>query len=266
MGAVRQLVGLVFGAAGLTGLVLCLAGLAGCWFAYREVVGYADRVFGRAEGVLTDVQADLRSATGRLRQTDTELAALHRREAGATPGPPAERAARRALSRKTVDALGPRLGEARELVARAEEAGLVANGLLEALSELSVLDRVRVDTDGLKEASARVADLTDRSARLADLLGRAAPPPDEEVARESSAAVDGLRRALALADAGSDRLEAGRQKVTDAHARVRSWITAVAVTIAAVLVWIAAGQLSLLVHAGRLVRGRRSAPPADGRG
>jgi hypothetical protein len=257
MGVVRRLAGLVFGAAGLTGLLLCLAGLVGCWFGYREAVRYTDGVFGRAEGAVAEVQGNLRAAADRLRQAESELEEVRRREAGSAPDPPAQRAARRALSRKAVEAVGPGLGEARVLVARATEAGLVANGLLDALGELSVLDRVNVDTDGLKEASSRLSDLTDRSARLEELLARAAPPTDDEVARESSAAVDGLRRALALADAGSDRLANGRQRVADGHARVRQWINAAAVIVTVVLVWVGAGQLSLLVHARRLVRRRR---------
>lgn len=256
MRLVRRLAGLLFAAAGLTGLLLCLAGVVGCWFGHREAVRYADHVFGRADGALAEVHGNLRAAADRLRQTETELAGVHRREVDPAPQPPAQRAARRALSRKAVEALGPGLGEARDLAAKAAEAGLVANGVLDALGELSVLDRVNVDTDRLKEASERVADLNERSARLVDLLARAAPPTDEEVAHESSGAVEALRRALAVADAGSERLEAGRQKVAVAHARVLHWVNAVALTVAVVLLWVAAGQLSLLAHARGLARRR----------
>jgi hypothetical protein len=266
MDVVRRLAGLVFGAAGLTGLLLCLAGLVGCWYGYREAVRYTDVVFGRAEGAVAEVQGNLRAAADRLRQTDSELEAVRRREAGSAPDPPAQRTARRALSQKAVAALGPGLGEARVLVARATEAGLVANGLLDALGELSVLDRVNVDTDGLKEASTRLSDLTDRSARLEELLARAAPPSDDEVASESSGAVDGLRRALALTDAGSNRLEAARQRVADARARALRWINAAAAIVAVVLVWIAAGQLSLLVQARGLVRRQRPEVPGGSTG
>jgi hypothetical protein len=263
MGVVRRLAGLVFGAAGLTGLVLCVAGLVGSWLGYREAVRYADGLFGRADGALAEVERDLRSAADRLRQTETELEAVRRREVGSAPEPPGQRAARRALSRKAVEALGPRLGEARELVAKATEAGLVANGLLDALGELSILGRVNVDTDRLKETSARLADLTDRSARLQELLAPAAPPTDEEVARESSGAADGLRKALALADAASDRLEDGRRRVADGHARAVNWVHRAAVAVTVVLVWIAAGQLSLLVHARALARRRPPDVPGE---
>ena len=85
-------------------------------------------------------------------------------------------------------------------------------------------------------------------------MPRAAPAGDGDVGVESARAVEAVRRPIALAEAGSERLEGGRQKIVAAHDRLMWWINAVTAVLAALLVWMAAGQLSLLIHGWKLVR------------
>jgi len=254
MRLIRRLAGLVSGVAGAIGFALAVAGLVGAWVGYVEVVRRVDGVFDKADGALVGVQENLRRATDRLRETETELEAVRKREADRTADPPAQRPGRREASRKAVEALGPGVAEARGTLVRATEAALVANGLLDALAELPAVERVQVDTDRLKEASDRLGELTERSIRLAEMLARAAPAADEEVGRESSRSVEAVQRSIALADAGSERLEIGRQSISSGHARLMRWINGIAIAVTVVLVWIAAGQLSLLIHGWKLVR------------
>ena len=146
------------------------------------------------------------------------------------------------------------MAEARTTLVKATEAALVANGLLDALAELPAVERVNVDVDRLKEASDRLADLTERSDKLAALLARTVPAGDADVVGESSRAVEAVRRPIALAEAGSERVDSGRQSIAGAHARIRRWVNAIALALAVVLVWVAAGQFSLLVHGRKLAR------------
>lgn len=254
MRIVRRLTGLVSGAAGASGLVLCVAGLVGVWAGYREVVRRVDRVFAGADQALGDVEANLGQATTRLREAETELEAVRKREADLAAQPPADRGARRAASRKSAEALGSQVGEARAILVKATEAALVANGLLEALAELPAVERVNVDVDRVKETSTQLSDLTDRTTRLADMLARAAPPADDSVAGESSRTAEAIRRPIALAEAGSDRLADGRRSLADARARLMWWVDRIVAGLAAVLIWIGAGQLSLAVHGWKMVR------------
>jgi hypothetical protein len=246
--------GLLSGTAGATGFVLCAAGLYGVWVGYVEVMRRVDRVFGGADQVLADVQGNLRRATDQLRQTEAELEAVRKREADLAAKPPAERPARRAASRKAVEALGPGVGEARATLVKATEAALVANGLLDALAELPVVERVNVDVDRLKETSDRLGDLTERSTRLAEVLARAGPAEEADVGAESSRAVEAVRRPIALAESGSERLDSGRQSLAAGHARVKGWINGLAAALTVVLVWIATGQFSLMIHGWKWVR------------
>jgi hypothetical protein len=254
MRVVRRLGGLLGGAAGAVGLALCVAGAIGVWVGYAEVVRRVDRVFGGADQALVGIQGNLGEATDRLRRTEAELEAVRRREAELASQPPSERPRRREVSRKAVEGLGPGVAEARATLVKATEAALVANGLLDALAELPVVERVNIDTDRLKEASTQLGELTQRSTRLANLLAPAAPAGDGEVGVESARAVEAVRRPIALAEAGSERLEGARHKIVAARDRLMWWINAVTTVLAAVLVWIAAGQLCLLIHGWKLVR------------
>jgi hypothetical protein len=248
---VRRLGGLVFGTAGALGLLLCVAALVGCWVGYFELLRRVDQVFGRGESALAEVGTNLDQAGARLRQSQSELVALHDRGASV---PPAQARARRAASRKTAAALGPRLGEARELVVKATELGLVANGILEALGELPIVERAHIDMSQLQEASTRIREVTDRSARLADLLEPETAPEDDQVAKESSGASEALHRAVELTEATSGRLNLARQRIEDGHSRIRQWLDRAVAVATVVLVWLAAGQLSLLIHGRTFVR------------
>src|SRR4051812_12837430 len=130
MRLLRRSIGVLCGTAGATGLALCVAGLVGCWLLHAELVRRVDRVFGRAEDALADIRGNLGRATDRLRESQAELEAVQSREAVQASRPPAERDARRAVSRKALDALGPQVVEVRKVLVKATEAALVANGLL----------------------------------------------------------------------------------------------------------------------------------------
>jgi hypothetical protein len=250
MGIARRLGGLT---AGLVGSALCVAGLVGVWLAYAEVMRRVDRVFGRADQSLADVQGNLLQAVVRLRETEAELEAVRKREADLAAQPPAQRGARRELSRRAVESVGPGVGEARALLVRATEAGLLANGLLDALAELPG-DRGRVDTDRLKETADQFANLTEKTGKLTELLARTTPAGNDPVEPESSRAVEAVRRPIALAEAAAERLDGSRQSISEGHATLRRWIVGLAAALTVVLVWIAAGQTSLLIHGWKLIR------------
>jgi hypothetical protein len=250
----RRLIGLLSGTAGLVGVLLGVAGLAGVWIGYNEVMRRTNGIFDRADQVLAGARDNLRHATDRLRATETELDAVRQREAGLASEPPDQRPAKRAVSRKALDALGPGVAEARSTLMKATDAALVANGLLEALAELPGVERVNIDPDRLKEASVRLDELTEKSTRLIDLLARAGPANGDDTSAESFRAVEAVRKPIALAEGGSERLESGRLSIGAAHDRLIWWINRIAGVLAVILVWITAGQLSLLICGWKWIR------------
>jgi hypothetical protein len=260
MRAVRRPIGVFCGVSGLIGLLLCIAGAAGCWMLHAEIIRRVDRTFGRAETSLADTRDDLANAGDRLRRTHTELLAIQKREADLASHPPAERTARRALSKKALDVQNPRLGEARQLLVRATEVGMVVNGLLDALAELQLVERLNIDAERLKSTSAQLSEATERSEKLADLLAKAAPDGDTSVAGESSRVAEALNRTILAVDGAHESVAAVRGKVEEGHSRINHWTTICAVVVTIVLFWIGLGQLSLLIHGGRLARRRPALP------
>ena len=216
--------------------------------AYAEAVRRADRTFGRAEDALGDVRDSLRQAGDRLRQTRQELATI-REQLQAQPfvvdG--------QAIARKAAEAALPLLVEARQKLLKATEAGLVLEGLLDALAELPLGERVGIEPERLRDASDRLGELIGRSELLAATLEKTA----SVLADESWRLIGPLDRIIAATDAGADRADAARERVRAWHARVIYWLTVAAVGVTVLLAWIGLGQLSLLVHgyAGRADRG-----------
>jgi len=260
MTVLRRLVAAVLGTAGAVGVVLCVAGVVGCWVAYAEAVRRADRTFGRAEGALSELRDGLAQAGDRLRVTQDELDAVRKREADLAAQPPAERTLRRAVSRKAVEGVSPQLADARKKLVAATDGALFLEGLLDALAELPLGHRVGVEPDKLRNASDRLGELVGKSDQLAATLAKASPDPADGAAEESTRLYDLLDRIVAAADAGADRAGSAHDRVRAWHDRVVRWLTVAAAGVTLALVWVGLGQLSLLVH-GYGWAGRRPAAP-----
>jgi hypothetical protein len=256
----RRLIGTLGGTAGAVGLLLCIAGIVGCWWLRAEATRRAHRALGHAEELLVEVRDSLGQIGVRLRQTHQELDSIRHREADLAAHPPAERSTRKALSRKAIAAVSPQLGEARGQLAKAIEVGLVLNGLLDALAELPLVERTGVDTDRLKQSSAQLSELIEKADKLAGSLGRsAAEQPDATTTEESTRLAGSVGRLMAAMDEGSSRANEAREKIADRHARIVHWVSAAAVALTVILVWIGLGQFSLLVQGWNFVR--KSAQP-----
>lgn len=252
MRLIRRLVGVIFGVAGLIGLVLCVAGIVGCWYVHSEIGRRVDRVFDRVDGSLVRAKEQLGQAEKRLGHTKIELGEILKREADLPSQPPAEKNARRLLSKKATSSFHPQIIEAREMLVKATEIGLVANGLLEAFGELPFVERANIDVGRLKEASDQLSELNERTSKLAILLAKAAPDDDAEIGRESTRAAAVLDRVATAVNEVSMRLEVTRTTIEGYRSRINLWIDRMAIAITLVLGWIGAGQLSLLLHGKKM--------------
>jgi hypothetical protein len=245
----RRLFGLLGGAAGAIGLVLCVAGIVACWWLHGEATRRADRTFGRVEDLLADVRDNLGQARDRLRQTQAELDSVRERESNLAAQPPAERNARRALSRKAMTAIDPQLGDARGKLVRATEVGLVLRGVLDALAEIPLVERAGANADRLRESSTQLSELIQKADKLAgSLTGSPAEAPDASTADESSRLAEGVGRLVAALDEESSRADRAREATAERRSQIGRWITVAAAIVTVVLVWIGLGQFSLLGH------------------
>ena len=126
--------------AGLIGVLVCIGGIIGCWSLRTELTRRLDRIFARVDGSLAGIGGDILRARDGLLSARQELGAARRDKAG-PPGPSNERGGRPSSAGKAIGSVGQRLGEAEPHLVRAVEFGLVANGLLEALSDLWLTER-----------------------------------------------------------------------------------------------------------------------------
>lgn len=251
MRMLRRLFAATLGLAGALGLVVCVAGVVGCWVLHADLTDRTDRVFGRAEGSLDGVQVELVQVRDRLRQTHQELEAVRKREDELAARPQADRVGKRIESRKLVKVADDQLRDAKRMLTTATEAALVVTGFLDALAGLPLGERVGIEPDQLRGASDELSTLIGRADKLSALLAGAAPD-DGTAAAQSSRIAESLDRVVAAVDEGADRTAGARDQVRTWHDRVIDWLTVVAVVITLILVWIGAGHLSLLLHARRV--------------
>jgi len=255
MGSARRLFGFLGGGAGATGLVLCLAGIIACWWLHAEATRRADHALGRVEDLLAAVRDNLGQARDQLHLTQRELDSIREREADLAARPPAERDVRRALSRKAMLAVSPQFGDARGKLVQAIEVGLVLRGVLDALSEMPIVERAGVDPERLRVSSTELSDLIQRAEKLGgSLAGAPSEPANATTADETSRLAAGVGRLVAVLDEESSRADRAREAAVDKRSRIAGWILVSAVAVTVILVWIGLGQFSLLAHGWKWIR------------
>jgi hypothetical protein len=251
-----KLVKALLGLMGLLGTVLCLIGLIGCWLLYAAAVERTQRAFGQVSNSLLDARGNLSDSRVQLDRTRTELIAFRLRNSTGNDVPPTERTRRRVSLRQSSDETLGKLNDLRRSVLRAAEMALVAKGFCNALSELPLTERVAIDPETLRETGDQLSDAILLAERLSTLLGAAAPGPIEPAVDEQSQRLDGaLDRVAVGVDVGVDRLGSAIDQVEDLRSRLIRCFTVTAMVCSALLIWIGAGQLSLMV---RFLGGRRS--------
>ncbi len=247
MSVLCRLLGTLAGAAGLIGVLACIGGIVGGWSLHNELSHRLDHVFARVSDSLAGLGGDVVRARDELLQARRELNAVRPDKAG----PAYERGGRPLLAGKGMAAIRLQLGEAKPQLLRAVEFGLVANGLLEALSDLWLTERAGVDTDRLSEAADQLAVLTGKAQKLATLIDG---PTDAGAADEPSKLSEMVDRILVILDQAADRAGGARERAAARHDRVRRFITLATWALTGLLVWIGMGQLSLFVHGRAMMR------------
>jgi hypothetical protein len=249
----RRLFGMLIGTAGLIGIIACGAGVVGCWWFHNSLNQRLDGVFNRANDVLAKLGGDATLVRDRLIVVQRDLDAA--RQPDASPASrPTDEGGRRPLAARAVASLGKQLGDVQPQIVRAVGLGMLANGLLDASSDLWLAERVGIDTDRLQDASDRFANVLDRARRLASSIeGR----PDAETVENLSNLSDSVSLIVTIADQTADRANVARARLADREPRTRQNIKWAAVIATLVLFWMGVGQLSLMLHGRGYIRGPR---------
>jgi hypothetical protein len=142
--------------------------------------------------------------------------------------------------------LTARFGNAQESVEAVTMAAVVANSLLESLEEIPMAEFGRLDKDQLAQASQHLQELVVGSQKLnAALAGKGEAADARQVSADMeeslSQVIDRLEGLKALA-------AAYKARVAELSSSVSFWIHWGPLLVTGVLVWVALGQLSLILH------------------
>lgn len=229
----RRLIAALFGLLGTTGTILCAAGVFGVWVLHADLRARADRAFARVEDRLAPTRAELGRAADKLREVGREVEAVEKRE-----GEPAAKR-KRSLPKATAASASSQLGQVRQALVTATEAGLVADGVLDLLAELPAAERVGIDPAKLRDASGQLSDLIRTADRVAGALPRPTDEPDDpDIA-------GGVRRVAASLDEAAGHVGDAHARVTEWHNRTVRALVIGAVALTALLVWVGLGQACL---------------------
>jgi hypothetical protein len=248
----RRLVAALLAVLGTTGTILCVAAVVGVWILHADLVGRADRVFGRVGDRLGAMRADLGRAADRLRQAGREVGAVEKRE-----DTPAREKRHPALPKAAAQSASAQLGQARQAVVTATEVGLVAGGVLDVLAELPLAERVGLDTARLRDAADQLSDLIRTADQVAAALPRGPDEPDES----SPGLADRVGRVATTIDDTAGRLDEARARVADWHRRTVRALTLAAAAATALLVWVGLGQVCLAAQGLRRAVPRPATSP-----
>jgi hypothetical protein len=253
----RRPAGILIATAGLIGVVACCAGSVGCWYLHNALNQRLDGVSNRANDVLAKLGGDATLVRDRLIGVRRDLDAVRDPDANRSSRPTNDAGGRRPLAARAMASVGKQLGDVQPQIVRAVGLGMMANGLLDASSDLWLAERAGIDTDRLQDASDRFSGVLERARRFASSLeGR----PDQEAIENLTNLSESVALIVTIADQTADRATAARERLTERERRTRQNITFASVIATVILVWMGVGQVSLILH-GREI-GRRGAPVA----
>jgi hypothetical protein len=130
------------------------------------------------------------------------------------------------------------------------DAAIAVSSLLESLQELPAGPRVRVEPEHLKRRAGEAQQLSARLRRLEAALGDGNKgTSSREAAAAASEVEQVLENCQVAVDSWQSDLDGAREDLARVKAQMDSWLLYVAIALTVLLVWVAAGQISLFGRA-----------------
>src|SRR5262249_12991506 len=234
----RALAVLVFLIA-VVALLLSLTAGAGVWVVKKPATEFATRKFDKAEAALDKADRGLNVVKDVLGNAARNLEEVRQQQRAA----PRDNLARRLMAQTVQRAIAPQLGEAQVTLNAIAEGLVVAQSVLEDVSELPQ-DKLNVDAERLNRIQGQLAQAAPAAWELSRLLGNTEQDADAQCSRVEEL----LRSMQALASEYESRLAEVRQETERARAKTLRWITPAAAIISFASIWIALSQLSVMGH------------------
>jgi hypothetical protein len=238
---------LLLSAAGIIG---CAGGIIGIWMCYPVVSEKVQTISARLDIGLQRVSAANQNVRRAVERARADVATVSKESTdlggGGEKGRRASRALRTVIQRQAapkIDDVGGRLGTL-------SDAAVAVSSLLDSFQELPTRPRVRVEPDLLKRRAEEARQLSASLRRLEAALGDGEKGTDsQQVAATTSEMDHVLEKCQVAVDRWQADLDAAREDLARLKAQVVHWQVYVAIALTVLLVWVAAGQISLLGRA-----------------
>jgi hypothetical protein len=232
------------------GIVGCAGGILGLWLLYPGLAERAQMISARLDVGLQRMAAASQNVGRALTKARAEVATVSKELAdlggGGEKGRRASHTLRTVIQRQaapSIDDLGGRL-------ATLSDAAVAVSSLLECFQELPTGPRVRVKPDLLKRRADEAQQLSARLRRLEAALGDGEKGTSSQEAAATTSAVDHvLEKCQEAVDSWQADLDAAREDLARVQAQMGSWLLYLAIALTVLLVWMAAGQISLFGRA-----------------
>jgi hypothetical protein len=251
MNLLRRLLGILVLLLSTVCFIGCIAAIVGTWMARQDLAEKTRTIFGRLEVGLERASTVNRNVGQAMEKARADVAKVERelvefQGAEKTKRPPG--AVRRLVWQK----VGPRLNELSGRLATSADAAIVVHSLLQSLQELPLSQIGRINPERLERLTDRSAQLSASVQKLQVLVGDG----DREVAEGAREVDHVLQNCQTVVDEWQSDLDTAHAELPHFEAKILGWITATAIIVTAVCVWVALSQVSVFAHALIWCRGR----------
>ena len=238
---------LLLSAAGVIG---CAGGVIGIWTCYPSVSEKVQSIAARLDAALERASVADQNVRRAIERARADVAALGKDSADLGGGGEKGRRASRALRTVLQHQAGPNIDDLGGRLATLSDAAVAVSSLLESLQELPAGPRVRAEPDLLQRRAEEARQLSARLRRLEAALGDEQKGPSSQDVAATTGDVDHvLEKCQEAVDGWQSDLEAAREDLARVRAQVVRWQGYVAITMTVLLMWVAAGQVSLFGRA-----------------
>jgi hypothetical protein len=238
------------------GVLCCVTGAIGVWIFHQRASQRVQNITARLDSGLERASVANQSAQGAVGKARAEVARVGKESTDLSGSGERNRGASRALRTLIQQQVGPNLNNLSGRLATLSDAAVAVATLLQNFQELATSRTGRIKPEQFERWGDEAQQLSGTLRRLEAVVSNGEKATTSREVGATTSAVDLiLQQCQARLDVWQSELEAAREEVQDVKAEILGWLTPAAIVATLLCLWVAAGQISLFVHALRWYRG-----------
>lgn len=237
------------------GIVACIAGVVGVWIVFANTSSRVTSISEKVDAGLERVSTGNNKVRRALDRAREDVAEVRKGSTRLGTGTDRNGAVAQALRIYVREQAGPNLNELSGRLITLSDTAVAVSALLDSAQDLRSNEDAQLTSEELEEWSAEARQLSGILRRLETAVGSGEVAANPTEIADATGEVDRvLQRCQARVDGWQSDLDSTREDVRRARENLIGWLTTSAVVVTVLLVWIGAGQVSLLVHGRRWSR------------